>query len=69
MTKRGKNIKEHGQLSLFDEEMPKWLLKTNDQDFDPYRYTKKPDRENYAIDSYEDLDELGQFSDWLKREG
>lgn len=67
MSKRGRTAKDHGQLSLFPEEVPKWLLKEHDPVCDPYRSNKKLDHENGMCDSYEDLDELGQFSDWLKR--
>ncbi|GAM10085.1 hypothetical protein OR1_02372 [Geobacter sp. OR-1] len=67
MSKRGKNGKDHGQLSLFPEEVPKWLLKEHDQVCDPYR--GKTSSEGCLSDSYDDSDELAQFSDWLKRKG
>ncbi len=69
MPKRAKKAEDHEQLSLFEEEVPKWLLQEHDSVCDPYRIKKKPDYENCLSDSYEDLDELDQFSDWLKHKG
>jgi hypothetical protein len=64
--KRGKKAEDHGQLSLFAEEVPKWLLPENDLVLDPYRCHEDSGNESRQSDSCDDLDELVQFSDWLK---